>query len=101
MLYCFWLAVQFFRCKVTFWPITALNSVLPFHAYLNGSLDAAFKAAGGGFTGYIIYYVFGTVGYIFLGGIVIYAGSAAARIALVGWAKYLEEERALEEAAQA
>jgi hypothetical protein len=100
-LYCFWLAVKFFRGEAVFWPISMLNGALPANARLTGSFDQAFGPNGPGLAGFVGYYVTGTVGYIGLAGIMAFAGSAASRIALVGWIKYQEEQEAAEKAEQA
>jgi hypothetical protein len=100
-LYCFWLAVEFFRGKAAFWPISMLNGVLPANARLTGSFDVAFGPNGPGLAGFVAYYVTGLVGYIGLASIVALTGSAASRIALVGWIKYQEEQKVAEKAEQA
>lgn len=100
-LYCLWMAVQFFRGEVAFWPISVLNGVLPANAQLTGSFDLAFGSNGPGLAGFVPYYVVGLVGYACLAGIVALTGTAVSRIALVGWATYQEEQKAIEEAEQA
>ncbi|MGF6996900.1 hypothetical protein [Paraburkholderia sp. GAS32] len=100
-LYCFWLAVEFFRGEAAFWPISILNGVLPANAQLTGSLAVAFASNGPGLAGFVPYYAVGLVGYVCLAGIVTTAGSAVSRIALVGWTKYQEEQEAAGKAEQA
>lgn len=63
MLYCVWLLIQFFRGQAAFWPITALNTVLPDDHRLTGSLAVALGTNGPGFVGFIFYYIAGLFGY--------------------------------------
>lgn len=98
VLYCIWLAIQFFRGEPTFSPIPVLNSVLPENARLTGAFDVAFGPGGSGLAGFVAYYFVGLVCYFGLAGIVAQTGSVASRITLLGWTKYREEESAAEHA---
>lgn len=72
--------------------------MLPANAQLIGSIEVAFRSNGPGFVGFVPYYVIGLSGYLCLAAIVTVFGTGVARVAMVGWTRYHEEQKAVQEA---